>query len=208
MSAGPQTPGDVVGDSVMDAAGSRAVRWLTSRSADRLDAMTGEIAAHQRPATRPLLVGAGEGVLRSRLQRRFGSCAVLDPAGDGLRDQRHRRPDLASPHADALHLPFPDGAFDLVVCLEVLELLRDPAAGLRELARVSSRHLLLAVPHEPFFRAAALLTGRPVRGPGTTRSHLQHWTGAGFQRFVSTQLNVRSVASPCPWTVVWATKVG
>jgi 2-polyprenyl-3-methyl-5-hydroxy-6-metoxy-1,4-benzoquinol methylase len=208
MSAGPETPGVVIGNHTAKyTARNPAVRWLTSRFVDRLDALVGDIAADQRPATRPLEVGAGEGVISQRMSSRFGSCVALDLPDADLRREWRTRPGPAYLHADALRLPFRDEAFDLVVCVEVLEHLHDPAAGLRELARVSSRHLLLSVPHEPFFRASNLLTGRYVRQLGNTPGHLQHWTGAGFQRFVSTTANVRSVASPYPWTIVWATKV-
>ena len=208
MSAGPQTPGVVIGDSTSeDTAEHPAVRWLSSRFVDRLDALVGDIAADPRPATRPLEVGAGEGVSSQRLHARFGSCVALDLPDAGLRRQWRSRPGPTWLHADALRLPFRDGAFDLVVCVEVLQRLHDPAAGLRELARVSSRHLLLSVPHEPLFRTTRLLTGRSVRSLSTPPGHLQHWTGAGFQRFVSTAANVRSVASPYPWTIVWATGV-
>jgi SAM-dependent methyltransferase len=37
---------------------------------------------------------------------------------------------------DALHLPFPDGAFDRVICSEVLEHIPDDLAAMTELARV------------------------------------------------------------------------
>jgi SAM-dependent methyltransferase len=37
---------------------------------------------------------------------------------------------------DALHLPFPDGAFDRVICSEVLEHIPDDLSAMRELARV------------------------------------------------------------------------
>jgi ubiquinone/menaquinone biosynthesis C-methylase UbiE len=37
---------------------------------------------------------------------------------------------------DALHLPFPDGAFDRVICSEVLEHIPDDLAAMSELARV------------------------------------------------------------------------
>ena len=93
--------------------------------------------------------------------------------------------------------PLP-GPFGLVVCVDLLADLSDPDAALRALARASSRHLLLSVPHEPFARAATLLTGRPPRP--------NRWTGAGFQRFVSQVAAVRQVASPSTWTVVWAVK--
>jgi SAM-dependent methyltransferase len=146
-------------------------------------------------------------VISARLHERFGSCVALDLPDASLRDEWRSRPGPRYLHGDATRLPFRDGQFDLVVCVEVLEHLHDPAAGLRELARVSSRHLLLSVPHEPFFRASNLLTGRYVRDLGNTPGHLQHWSGAGFQRFVSTTANVRAVASPYPWTIVWATKL-
>ncbi len=37
---------------------------------------------------------------------------------------------------DALHLPFPDGVFDRVICSEVLEHIPDDLSAMRELARV------------------------------------------------------------------------
>jgi SAM-dependent methyltransferase len=46
---------------------------------------------------------------------------------------------------DALKLPFPDGAFDKVICAEVLEHLSDDAAAMAELARVLVPGGLLAV---------------------------------------------------------------
>lgn len=39
--------------------------------------------------------------------------------------------------ADITQLPFPDGAFDFVICSHVLEHLDDPAAAIRELQRVA-----------------------------------------------------------------------
>ena len=207
MTAGPETPGVVIGNHTQKyTAANPAIRWLTSRFVARLDALVADTAADPRPASRPLEVGAGEGVISARMHARFGSCVALDLPDADLRAQWRTRPGPHYLHANATRLPFRDGQFDLVVCVEVLEHLRDPLAGLRELARVTSRHLLLSVPHEPFFRASNLLTGRHLAALGNTPGHLQHWSGAGFQRFVSQAANVRSVASPYPWTIVWATK--
>ena len=160
MTQAPETPGVVIGNHTAKyTAKNPAIKWLTERFVARLDGMIGDIAADVKPATNPLEVGAGEGVISQKLHSRFGRAVGLDL----------------------------------------------PDAGLRELARASSRHLLLSVPREPYFRGSNLVTGRYLKDLGNTPGHLNHWTKAGFQRFVSQVGTVRAVASPYPWTIVWAT---
>jgi len=57
---------------------------------------------------------------------------------EGVRDVRFARADVAA-------LPFPDGTFDAAVCSGALHLFPDPAAALREIARVSRPGARLAV---------------------------------------------------------------
>ena len=202
----PETPGVVIGNHTKKyTAKNPAIRWLTERFVTRLDATIGQIAADRQPATNPLEVGAGEGVISQKLHQRFGTAVGLDLPDAGLRQEWRSRPGPHYLHGDAENLPFNDDAFDLLVCVEVLEHLRDPQAGLRELARVTSRHLLLSVPREPLFRGSNLVTGRYVKDLGNTPGHLNHWTKRGFAEFVSEVADVRAVASPYPWTIVWAT---
>lgn len=206
MTQAPETPGVVIGNHTAKyTAKNPAIKWLTERFVTRLDAMIGDISRDTTPATNPLEVGAGEGVISQKLHGRFGTAVGLDLPDAGLREEWRTRPGPHYLHGDAENLPFVDKQFDLVVCVEVLEHLRDPAAGLRELARVSSRHLLLSVPREPYFRGSNLVTGRYLKDLGNTPGHLNHWTKSSFQRFVSQVGTVRAVASPYPWTIVWAT---
>jgi 2-polyprenyl-3-methyl-5-hydroxy-6-metoxy-1,4-benzoquinol methylase len=202
----PETPGIVIGNHTQKyTAKNPAIRWLTERFVARLDGMLGDIAGSQQPATRPLEVGAGEGVISQKMHQRFGSAVGLDLPDAGLREEWRERPGPSYLHADAQRLPFRDDQFDLVVCVEVLEHLTDPVAGLRELARVTTRHLLLSVPREPLFRGSNLVAGRYVKDLGNTPGHLNHWSGRSFQRFVSQVADVQAVATPYPWTIVWAT---
>ena len=79
-------------------------------------------------------------------------------------------------------LPFPDDAFDAVVCSEVLEHLDDPDRAVRELKRVARSHVLITVPREPYFKWLNDL-GRLLRispDPG----HVNFWTTATFPPFV------------------------
>jgi ubiquinone/menaquinone biosynthesis C-methylase UbiE len=138
------------------------------------------------------------------MQRRWGEVVALDLPDAGLRAEWRRYPAPRFLHANAHALPFEDGRFDVVVAAEVLEHLPDPVRGLREMARVGRRHLVLSVPQEPVFRSCNLLAGRYLRDLGNTPGHLNHWSRRGFVRFVSSVADVREVTSPFPWTTVWA----
>jgi SAM-dependent methyltransferase len=180
-----------------------AIRWLTERWLDRLDASLTTLSAQELP-TRPLEVGSGEGVISARVHERFGSCVSLDLPDAVLRAEWRSRPGPHYLNGDAQQLPFRDSQFDLVVCVEVLEHLVDPVRGLREIARVGSKHLLLSVPREPVFRSCNLFTGRYVKDLGNTPGHFNHWSTRAFTRFVSEVADVREVRTPFPWTVIWA----
>ena len=60
-----------------------------------------------------------------------------------------------SAQADVCHLAFPDGTFDLIVCLHVLEHVADDAAAVREMVRALAPggEVIVVVPRDP---------GRPV----------------------------------------------
>ena len=203
-SGAPETPGVVIGNHTAKyTAKNPAIKWLTERFVARLDGMVGQIAADSQPAKNPLEVGAGEGVISMRLFERFGDATAIDLPDSGLRAEWKARPGPRYLHADAEKQPFRDQEFDLTVCVEVLEHLNDPEQGLRELARVTSQHLLVSVPREPIFRGCNLVTGRYVKDLGNTPGHFNHWSTRSFVRFLSQVGTVRAVSKPFPWTVAW-----
>ncbi|MEM6295372.1 MAG: class I SAM-dependent methyltransferase [Myxococcota bacterium] len=154
-------------------------------------------------ATSVLEVGCGEGHLAQAL-------LASAPAPDRFEitdvDIRQVPDDLPLPltarRADVYALPYPDDAFDLVVCCEVLEHLDDPAAGLKEVARVAKHHVLLSTPWEPVWRAMNMARGKYLLDLGNTPGHVQHFSRRGLERLASSQLSILQRRTPLPWTML------
>jgi SAM-dependent methyltransferase len=89
-----------------------------------------------KPQPRILDVGCGTGANLQMLAQ-FGSAEGVDVSADALEFCRSRG--LAEVRQGAAeNLPFPDGSFDMVTGLDVVEHLDDDIAGLREMRRVLS----------------------------------------------------------------------
>ncbi len=145
--------------------------------------------------------GCGEGIAMRHLLGQHAEVVGLDGSVGALQvaSVLNPRRDFAVGYLP--DLPFPSRSFDLVVCMEVLEHLDDPEAGLAELCRVSRRALLLSVPNEPLFRSANFLRGKNVRAWGNDPGHVNHWSSQAFIRFVSQRCRVTSRQSSFPWTL-------
>ncbi len=180
-----------------------AIRLLTRRFLERLDDVLDQVMA-EAPRGRVLEVGCGEGMIAKRLLQRWANVTALDLPDASLRNWWREHPGPHYLHADAGRLPFPDGFFDVVVAVEVMEHLTDPEQGLAEMARVSQGHLVLSVPREPIFRTANVLGGRHLQDWGNTPGHLNHWSTPSFVKFVSQAGGIRAVEKPLPWTIAWA----
>lgn len=155
---------------------------LTRRLMGRLDGLLDQVAA-ETPTGRAVAVGWEEGSILERLQLRWGDATLVVP-GDA-------------------RLPFADKTVDVLVGGGSLARLADPEHGLRELARVCRRHLVLAVPRDPAFGVAHLVAAPEARALGVPRGRRRRWTAPDFIRLVSTVGAVADVAKPLPWTLVW-----
>lgn len=94
------------------------------------------------------LLDAGCGTGRNLLEfGRLGTAVGVDPSPEAIAFCRERGIDGAT-QGTIEALAFADGAFDLILATDVLEHLRDDAAGLRELRRVAApgARLLCTVP--------------------------------------------------------------
>jgi SAM-dependent methyltransferase len=90
--------------------------------ARRIRALIRDVARHLEPMTRVLDLGSGDAPYRAYFP--CGQYVTADPFGK------------AAVRSVAGAVPFEAGAFDLVLCTEVLEHVPDPDAALREIHRV------------------------------------------------------------------------
>ena len=91
------------------------------------------------PGQRALDVGCGPGALTARLVDVVGvpAVAAVDPSEPFVEAARARFPGLDVRVAAAEELPFADATFDASLAQLVVHFMRDPVAGLREMARVT-----------------------------------------------------------------------
>lgn len=165
-----------------------------------------DAALPDSPPASILEVGVGEAAVADRVRSRYPDARFV---GIDLPDadlaERWRAQALSGSFADIARLPFPDKSFDLVLAIEVLEHVPDPAAAVRELRRLATDHLVLSVPREPIWRIANLARGKYAKTLGNTPGHINHWSKRRFAELVGSQFDVSSVATPFPWTMVAAT---
>jgi SAM-dependent methyltransferase len=96
-------------------------------------------AAGVRPGMRILDVGCGPGALTTAVAEVVGGDAVaaVDPSESFVEACRARVPGADVRIASAEQLPFPNDAFDAALAQLVVNFMRDPEAGVREMARVT-----------------------------------------------------------------------
>jgi len=153
-------------------------------------------------------VGCGEGMLTQRLLKTGArTIRATDLTQEVFRDAQQKLPrDRFCFKAKSIYDLTPDeDRAELVVCCEVLEHLEDPDAGLGALSRLGAQHYLFSVPREPIWRALNMARGKYLGDLGNTPGHLNHWSQAGFCRFVSTRFEIAEIRSPFPWTMVLCT---
>ncbi len=121
--------------------------WYTNqgRRADRLEKTLLEwLIGHFQEPSSILDVGCGTGHF-TRYFETLGLRAVGLDISPAMLAEARRHGLRVAVQADAVHLPFADGAFDLVAMITTIEFLRDPLAALQETSRVARRGLILGV---------------------------------------------------------------
>lgn len=161
-----------------------------------------------RPGQRVLDVGCGPGSLLSEVARRVGAGMVagVDPSVPFVAAAQERHPGADVRVAPAEDLPFADDTFDVALAQLVVHFMRDPVAGLQEMARVTRPGGVVAAcvwdlagqrdPQRVFWAAARRLdpTVRDESNlAGAREGHLAMlFETAGLAEVSSTDLVIRS----------------
>lgn len=152
-----------------------------------------------------LEVGCGAGYssfnLRQALPAGVGFIGS-DVGASLLRKARLRNPGTDFVRQSVYGLALPDKSVDVLVMLEVLEHLEDPARALAEVHRVARKAVVVSTPREPLWRVLNFLRGKYVGALGNTPGHIQHWSSCGLRREVEPLFHVNRMAQPLPWSVM------
>lgn len=152
--------------------------------------------------------GCGEGVVLASIRDDFkAGCYGLDLDYDRVHFAKMEIDRNRFVNGDAQRLPFSEGAFDLVLLLEVLEHVGHPERVLEEVHRVSRKYLLVSVPNEPWWRIGNMLRLKYMRDFGNTPEHINHWTIPGFRSLISERFRIVSMRLPMLWTFILAEKI-
>ncbi|HUV12088.1 MAG TPA: methyltransferase domain-containing protein [Acidobacteriota bacterium] len=155
-----------------------------------------------------LEVGCGEGNLLKLISnwRPDVWCCGIDLSENLFNEEIRSSPRICLSAQSACRLAFPDNSFDLVIASEILEHLEDPELALKEVSRISRKHVILSVPREPIWRAMNVARFAYWKDLGNTPGHLQHWSSPQFVGLVSKHFKIVRVAKPLPWTLILASR--
>lgn len=124
------------------------------------------------PGKRILDIGCGPGTLAKRLVEDGAAVTGVDPGVAALAEARDAVPDARFEAASAEALPFPEASFDGAVMLNALHHVPDPAAALREAARILAPGGTLVVV-EPLAEGSFFDALRPIEDETAVRAAAQ-----------------------------------
>jgi Methyltransferase domain len=202
----PGVPREAAGQ---DAAKYGSTNPIVSRLLDRWTGRLREVIGPVRGTV--VDVGTGEGLC---LERVLAPGAGDTPAPDRVVGIEYRfdkaavaaqrLTDVDVTVGDAGMLPFPDGAADLVMCIEVLEHLPTVAPAVAELARITGDRCVVSVPYEPWFRLGNLGRGKNVGRLGNDPEHLHAFTPGRLRRTLGASFADVRVVPAFPWLIAVA----
>jgi 2-polyprenyl-3-methyl-5-hydroxy-6-metoxy-1,4-benzoquinol methylase len=179
---------------------NRAQRFLIRRFVEHVHALFLTAC----PVKRVLEVGCGEGFLLGYLSQKLPDIEFVgvDLDTDDVTRLDARFSGVKAHTGSVYELDFlrhSHAEFDLIICAEMLEHVDDPLRALDSMLSLGPKHLLLTVPHEPWFMLSNLLRGKNITRLGNDPEHVNHWGPGSFQKMLSTRLDVLELRRSYPW---------
>ncbi len=181
--------------------GNPVVQGLLTRYQDTLASLLVPLAP-----TSVLDVGAGEGMTAAKLHTLPLSFRYkgIDLSPGAVEEARRRNPGLDFQQGSVFELG--GQTADVVLCLEVIEHLEDPAKAIDALADAAERAIIVSVPWEPWFRLGNLVRGKYLDRLGNHPEHIQQFNPASIAALVSTRFTHVRVKTSFPWVFACADK--
>lgn len=153
--------------------------------------------------------GCGEGFTMNKLEENGIGKKIegIEYEKDAINFGKKLFPNLIIKQGSIYKLPYRNRSFDVVICTEVLEHLKEPAKAITEMLRVSKKYLILSVPNDPLFMFSNFIRGKNLSRFGNDPGHINHWNPSGLRRFlIKNNLRVKKINLPFPWIIALGEK--
>jgi ubiquinone/menaquinone biosynthesis C-methylase UbiE len=149
-------------------------------------------------------VGCGCGYVTEFIKQQFPQTPIsaIDINEEKIAVAKTRVDGVAFTVGTIYDIALPDNSFDLVISTEVLEHLDNPQSALKELNRISKKHIIVSAPNEPLWRIANMARFKYWGTLGNTPGHINHWSKNSLCSLANEICDVRTVQTPFPFTVL------
>ena len=146
-------------------------------------------------------LGCGEGIVAGMLREEMPNAGYLglDLSETAIQTATRLQPGLEFRIGNVLDPVADPGCAELVLCLEVVEHLDEPDEAVARVMEWTSRHALISVPWEPWFRMGNFLRGRHIRRFGNHPEHVQQFTPRSFSALLGRHAGSHRVWTCFPW---------
>ena len=154
-------------------------------------------------------LGCGEGFDIARISprpgRKFQYVCGLDINFEALKICKsiHKQSSMGLVNGDMAQLPLKLDNFDTIVCLEVLEHLKQPRTFIDNVLNGFRGCCIFSVPNEPYYRLSRMVLLRAdIRRLGNHPEHKNNWTKLQFVKLLENSFVIDEIKTPFPYTVV------
>lgn len=174
------------------------MRRIIQRFVDRILHRCDEIGP-----SRIVDLGCGEGIVAQDLLARRPEIDYLgiDVSPQAIEVARSINPGAEFEVGNILDEPQRPDWGDLVICLEVLEHLKDPEPAVAQAMKWTHGRALFSVPWEPWFRMGNFLRGKHLLRLGNHPEHLHQFNPARFRQLLEPRGSTVAVETCFPWLI-------